>query len=124
MGFMDLFRRQAPQAVPAPVAPDQQAVLVHIPGSDLPAEVYEQCDLATIEDLLMAAIEADNLGELDGNDMGPEGATLYMYSSDAERLFAGIEPILRDYPLTQTAAVVIRKGGPGAPERVVQLPGA
>ena len=99
----------------------QEAVLVHLNGTSLPAETYEECDLSTIEDRLIAAIEKDRLGEFDGNESGPEETILCMYGPDAERLFSGIEATLRDYPLCAGARVVIRKGGPGAPEREVRL---
>ena len=99
----------------------QQAVLVHLDGSGLPDHVYEECDLATIEDRLVEAIERDQLGEFDGNEMGPTETTLYMYGPDAERLFSGIEPILRGYALCQGARVRIRRGGPGTDEREVRL---
>jgi hypothetical protein len=106
---------------PAKAAAPSQAVLVHLDGQGLPDEVYEEHDLATLEDQLGAAIDAGGLGEYDGNDVGDEGATLYMYGPDAERLFAAIEATLRAYPLCKNARVVVRAGGPGAPEREVQL---
>lgn len=101
--------------------PSQQAVLVHLDGTGLPEHIYEQYDLATIEDRLIEVIERERLGEFDGNEIGPVEATLYMYGPDAERLFAGIESILREYPLCQGARVEIRCGGPGAPLREVCL---
>jgi hypothetical protein len=100
---------------------NDQAVLVHLDGQGLPSSVYEECDLSTIEDQLIEVIERDKLGEFDGNEVGPEGATLYMYSQDAEGLFSAIEPTLRAYPLCQGARVVIRKGAPGANQREVIL---
>jgi hypothetical protein len=106
---------------PARAAAPSQAVLVHLDGQGLSDEVYEQHDLATIEDQLEAVIDAGGLGEYDGNDVGEEGATLYMYGPDAERLFAGIEATLRAYPLCRNARVVVRAGGPGAQEREIVL---
>lgn len=101
--------------------PSEQAVLVHLDGRGLPEHIYKQYDLATIEDRLIEAIKRDRLGEFDGNEIGPDEATLYMYGPDAERLFAGIESILREYPLCQGARVEIRRGAPGAPLREVRL---
>jgi len=99
----------------------QQAVLVHLDGVNLPDHVYQECDLATIEDRLVEVIERDVLGEFDGNEIGPAETTLFMYGPDAERLFAGIEQTLRGYPLCQGARVEIRRGGPGAQQREVRL---
>jgi hypothetical protein len=103
-----------------PKAADQ-AVLVHLNGTDLADEVYQQYDLAGIEDQLIQAIAAANVGEFDGNEIGPTGATLFMYGPDAERLFKVVEPVLRSYPLCQRGRVVIRHGGPGAVARELQL---
>lgn len=99
----------------------EQAVLVYLDGTGLPDSIYEEYDLATIEDKLTEVIERDALGQFDGNEIGPTETTLFMYSEDAERLFAGIEQTLRDYPLCKSARVVIRRGGPGAEEREVRL---
>ncbi len=118
MGFLDrLFRRGqgANQGRP------DQAVLVHLDGTGLPDEVYEQCDVATIEDLLTGVLAREGTGEFDGNEFGPGEVTLFMYGKDAERLFATVEPVLRSYPLCQGARVVVRRGGPGAEEREVVL---
>jgi hypothetical protein len=101
--------------------PSEQAVIVHLDCTGLPEHVYEQYDLATIEDRLIKVIKRDQLGDLDGNEVGPDEATLYMYGPDAERLFAGIESTLREYPLCQGARVEIRRGAPGAPLREVRL---
>jgi hypothetical protein len=104
-----------------PTEQAQQAVLVHLCGTGLPDDVYESCDLATIEDQLTEVISQQELGEFDGNEVGPTESTLFMYGPDAERLFAAIEPVLRAYPLCQRARVEIRLGGPGAPTREVRL---
>ena len=55
---------------------DEQAVLVYLNGTTLPDEVYEQHDLATLEDQRMAVIDRGGLGEFDGNEIGPTETTL------------------------------------------------
>jgi hypothetical protein len=102
-------------------AKSEEAVLVYLDGSGLPDQVYQAYDVATLEDRLREVIGRDRLGEFDGNEFGPGEVTLFMYGSDAERLFAGIEPILRGYPLCQHARVIIRRGGPGASEREIRI---
>jgi hypothetical protein len=99
----------------------EQAVLVYLDGVGLPDHVYKESDLTTLEDRLTQLIKRDALGEYDGNEIGPTETTLYMYGPDAERLFAGIEKSLREYPLCRKSRVVIRRGGPSAAEREVRL---
>ncbi len=101
--------------------PLEQAVLVYLDGTGLPLHIYEECDLATIEDRLIEVMERNGLGKFDGNEIGPTETVLYMYGPDAELLFTGIEATLRDYPLCQGARVVIRHGSPGANQREVRL---
>ena len=45
------------------------------------------------------------------NLYGPTETTVFMYGPDAERLYSGIEPVLRAYPLCQNARVIIRRSG-------------
>lgn len=113
--FGKLFGKQPAQPL------TQQAVLVHLDGIGLPDHIYQECDASTIEDRLIEVIEREKLGEFDGNEVGPSETTLFMYGPDAERLFAGIEKTLRGYPLCQGARVVIRRGGPGSPQREIML---
>jgi len=101
--------------------PNGEAVLVHVDGTGLPDEVYEEYDLSTLDDQLIEVIERESLGEFDGNEVGPTETTLYMYGPDAERLFSGIENTLRAYPLCRGARVVIRRGGPGSKQRELRL---
>jgi hypothetical protein len=98
-----------------------QAVLVYLDGTGLPDHIYQECDTSTIEDRLIEVIGREKLGEFDGNEVGLKETTLFMYGPDAERLFAGIENTLRGYPLCQGARVVIRRGGPGSPQREIKL---
>jgi hypothetical protein len=101
---------------------EEQAVLVYLDGGSLPDSVYEQFDLATLEEHLIQAIDSHAVGEYDGNEFGPSGATLYMYGPDARALFGSIESILRSYPLCQNAQVILRFGKPGAPTDEIMLP--
>jgi len=116
--FNKLFGSQSAQA---PATQPEQAVLIHLNGTDLPQSVYDDNDLMTLESQLTASLDGAGVGELDGNEIGPEGAVIYLYGSDAERLFTKIESVLRNYPLCQKARVVIRQGKPGSPQREINL---
>ena len=113
-----LFGRETAMK-PPPIL--DQAVLVYLKGSGLPAHVYQECDLGTIGGRLRELIDREGLGLFDGNAIGSTEAILYMYGPDAERLFTGVERTLRDYPLCAGARVVVRRGGPGAEQRELTL---
>ena len=91
------------------------AVLVHI--TSLPAD----SGLDEIEDPLIEAIESARVGEFDGNEIGADGAVLYMYGPDADALFAAVEPSLRAAPLGPGSYALKRYGDPGASESRVDL---
>ena len=119
---MSILGRLFGGKTPAQVQPRlDQAVLVYLKGSGLPAYVYQECDLGTIGGQLRQVLAREGLGLFDGNEIGPTEAILYMYGPDPERLFAGVERTLRDYPLCAGAGVVIRRGGPGAEQRELTL---
>ena len=106
----------------APSYPKQQ-VIVHLDATGLPDEVYDQCDLETLETRLEEALAGDRVGAVDGNEMSSSEATVFLSGADAERLFARIEPVLRAYPLCRGARVEIRSGSPGSAGREVRLAG-
>ena len=93
-------------AVPTERLDDRECVLVHLDGTSLPDNVYEECDVMTLSDQLGEAIEQRGFGEYDGDEHGPTETTFFMYGPDAERL-----PVLRAYPLCQNARVIIRRSG-------------
>jgi len=92
------------------------AVLVYV--KQLPDE---DMALDEIEDALIEAIEQAEVGEFDGNGIGPGGAELYMYGPDGEALWEIVEPVLRTAALGPGSYAVIRFGEPGARQRRVEL---
>lgn len=99
----------------------QQAVLIHLDGLGLSSEIYEKYDLSTLEDQLSEVLEPEGIGEVDGNEIGPEETIIFLYGADAEKIFTEIQPVLRSYPLCQNAKVEIRHGAPGAHYREVTI---
>lgn len=91
----------------------EHAVLVNLP--------VDQKDLDTIEDPLMAAIEASGIGEFDGNTIGPDGAVLYVYGADADLLLDVVGPVLEGTDLPPGSYALKRYGPPGANETRVNL---
>ena len=93
----------------------EHAVLVNLPADQAGR------DLDSIEDPLIAAIEASGIGEFDGNAIGPDGAVLYMYGADADLLFDVVGPVLDGMDLPPGSYVLKRYGPPGAHETRVNL---
>ncbi len=112
---------ESPQADPSTAAKgpsaDEHAVLIHI----TPPENPDEFGLDLIEDPLDEALDGSDAGELDGNEIGPEGAVIYLYGPDADRLYAAIEPVLRAAPVPAGSYAVRRYGGPGARETRLPL---
>jgi hypothetical protein len=94
----------------------EQAVLVHITSLGSP-----DAGLDEIDDPLIEAIDATGVGEFDGNEIGPDGAMLYMYAPDADRLWEVVEPVVRSASLGSGSYAVKRHGEPGASETCVDL---
>lgn len=110
-----LFGKRQPSN-PEGAKASEQAVLVHLDPSRTRGG-----ELGNLEDALVEVIRSGGLGEFDGNEVSESAVTLYLYGPDAERLFSRIEPTLRASSLCAGAAVVVRLGGPGAPERRLRL---
>lgn len=98
----------------------EHAVIVHFN--------YGSTDLQplfALEDKLEQAISAADAGELDGDDVATDGSDgyLYMYGSDADKLFAAVEPVLKSSSFMAGATVTKRYGPPkdGILEVVVKI---
>jgi hypothetical protein len=101
----------------------EECVLVYLKSATLLDE-SEPTDLSTLfalEEELIAAIEQKDAGEFDGNEVGPDGATLFAYGPDAQELYSAMEPVLLSNPLCDQARVVVRKGPPGSPQTELRL---
>ncbi len=99
----------------------EQAVIVRLSPPQRGPSTEPEEDLWTLETLLTDVIEREGLGEYDGDEIGEDGATLFMYASDAEDLFRGVEATLRASSLCKNARVQIRPGPPGTVHREVRL---
>jgi hypothetical protein len=79
--------------------------------------------LFRLEERLIEAIRDARAGELDDFQFGSGEVTLFAYGPDADRLFAAMEPVLRDFP-PRPAQALLRYGGlhdVDVPEVVVHL---
>ena len=87
-------------------------------------QLFQPDDLSELEAALGDVIASRDLGEYDGNEISEAETILYMYGPDAEALFRGVERTLKLDSLCRNALVVVRLGGPGAPQREVHIAGA
>jgi hypothetical protein len=68
-------------------AGEEQSVIVdlRLMGGDFGSDAERQ-KVFELEDKLIAAIDAQDIGEYDGNEFGEGGVTLYAYGPDADAL--------------------------------------
>ena len=100
-----------PRAAPKPAKRKANGtVFVTLDGIGLPAEVYAQCDLHTLERRLERRLDETEAGELDGHEHGPENVQLFLYGPNARALYEAIRPVLADYPLCRGADIELRQG--------------
>lgn len=93
----------------------QEAVLIHFDGTQVANEFW------SVQERLYEVVEQSGAGEFDGNEVGGESATFFAYGPDAVRLFEVMQSVLNDCSQLRGARVVLRKGGPGAPETELKL---
>ena len=111
---------QAPPSSPTsekPAAGPQNAVIVHLKlaGGKF-GTASEVVDCQELEDQLEKEIARAGVGEMDGNEIGEDECTLFMYGPDADRLFSAIERSLRASPLAKGAWAIKRYGAAEDPQ--------
>ncbi len=106
-------------AVPTERLDDRECVLVHLDGTSLPDNVYEECDVMTLSDQLGEAIEQRGLG----NTMATSTVPPRPHSSCTAQMLSGCIAASSRFcvhiPFVRTP--VSSFGGPGAPERELRL---
>jgi hypothetical protein len=106
--------------VAAPVEPvaDEHAVISHFNLSDDAFGHQDEREaFFALEDVLIGAIEAAQVGELDGNEFGAGEAVASMYGPDADALFAAVDSHLVSFA-ARPAYCVLRYGSAGDPTRL------
>jgi hypothetical protein len=92
-----------------------ESVLIHLGREDFDLMIdlsYELVD----------ALENNNLGMFDGNEIGGGDTVFFMYGPDAELLFQYVAPVFRRNEFCKGAKAVMRWGSaPDAPKREVIL---
>lgn len=80
-----------------------EGLALFLNGTDLPDEVYAQCDINHVIAELDRLMDGD--GRLQGYWEGDRETALYCYGASFEAMRAAIAPLLEDYPLCQKARV-------------------
>jgi hypothetical protein len=81
----------------------------------------ERQEFQGLEDRVMNAIDAEGVGEYDGNDVGQGWYTLYAYGPSADRLAEVVVPIVQAANPPSGSYTVKRYGPPGSREVRVNL---
>lgn len=97
-----------------------QAVLIHLP----PVANDDGYDMGELELIIAEALERDGIGEVDGDEIGYDSATLYVFGPDAEALLVVLEPVLRSHPMAAGARLELYSHWPDALLRTIELPAA
>jgi hypothetical protein len=100
--------------------PDQPQVVEHAVSIHV-SSLADDIGLDQIEDPIIDAIARSGSGRFDGNQIGPDGAVLYLYGPDADTLWATIDPAVRRDALGSGSFVVTRYGAPGAAQVRIEL---
>jgi hypothetical protein len=85
----------------------------------LPDHVYAELDF---ERVVQQIAEAAGPESFHGFWQGPEETGLFYFGSNADDMFAHVEPVLRTLPIGQNARVVVRHGKDTLGPRTVRMP--
>jgi hypothetical protein len=100
----------------------EQAVLVYLRlSNDEFGSAEDRAAAHALEDELTYAVESAGLGEFDGVEFGMGEVVFFIYGWDADKIFALIEPVLRNSPLARGGYAIKRYGGPDSAEIRVNL---
>jgi hypothetical protein len=81
-----------------------EGVAVYLNGTDLPDEVYKNCDINQVYDRINQLLGAR--GAIRGHWQGPRETALYLYGSSAVEMRGLIAGLLAEHPLCQKSRVV------------------
>lgn len=83
-----------------------EGLAIYLNGTDLPPEVYQQCDVNEFIDVVNKRLDAAGAGAILGSWEGPTETALYMYGRSASGMRKAIGPYVAEYPLSQRARLV------------------
>ena len=81
-----------------------EGLAVYLNGTDLPHEIYKQCDVNHVVDEINRLLHGK--GAMFGHWQGPKETALYLYGDSADEMRHLISGFMDEYPLCQKARVV------------------
>ena len=96
-----------------------QCLAIYLDGVSLPDEVYATLDFDAVVSEIGAAAGPDSYH---GFRQGNEETGLFFFSTNADDMFARVEPVLHRLPIAQNARIVIRHGQQGLNPRELRIP--
>jgi hypothetical protein len=89
----------------------EHAVIAHLRmNEDEFGSEREHAAVAKLAHDLESVIDKNQVGEYDGEEFGDGRCVLYMYGSDADRLFEVVEPVLKAALLARGGFAIKRYG--------------
>ena len=83
---------------------DQEGLGIYLNGTDLPDEVYSQCDINVLLDRLLDSLKGKAV--FGGWWQGNRETALYFYGKEYEDMVKSIKPVIDNYPLCQQCRLV------------------
>ena len=93
----------------------EHAVLIHLPLKCQFGTDGEKEEVQNLEEELASVVEAPSVGEFDGNEFGASKCVLFLYGTNADRLFKAIEPVLKATPIASGGYAIKRYGAANHP---------
>jgi len=100
------------------VAESEQAVIIQLPLSKELGSVSEVKSIHKIEDKIRQLLRRENVGELDGDEIGCGHCLIFLYGQDADKIVAVIEPVLKTWQALK-GGTLTRRYGPLYSEQTV-----
>ncbi|MBB3446502.1 hypothetical protein [Rhizobium sp. BK379] len=81
----------------------QHGLAVYVNGAELPASVYEECDINHVVAEFSRLL--DGAGVVASNWQGPRDTALYIYGRDFETMLSHLKPFIESYPLLERCRI-------------------
>ena len=81
-----------------------EGLAIYLNGTDLPDEVYQQCDINELYDEFNRLL--GDRGSIQGHWQGPTETALYLYGHSADEMRGLLAGYMAEYPLCERARVV------------------